>query len=622
MVLKEVSKERLMRDMIHAVQPKSGWKVLIVDKITLRVISSCARMYDIMEQGVTLVESIEKPRQPLPNVEAIYFLSPSPASVDALVRDYAKKPQYGDVHLFFSTHLPQTLFDKIKVGNVCDRIRTFKELNLEFLAAEAGVFSLDRGFEGFYNIYSPNTQDGMAELRLTAVQLATAMVTLRENPYIRYASAKPVCAKISQMVAEEIRELRAKVPDYAQSCREQRATLIIIDRSSDALAPLLHEFTTQAMAMDLLDVRNGEQFTYKFTNNKGEPQENDVLLNENDKLWPSLRHMHIASAIDFVIDGFNEFARNNKAAALSKGNVASLQEMSEAVRAMPEYRELLSKYSLHIYLTQQCMDAFNARGLQTIAEHEQNLAMGEDSDGNKLKNAITQITPVLSSASVDPLDKLRLVMIYIITNEGIKDADRQVLMRMAGINTADQTAIANLHYLGVNLTKGKKKKSSRKKDKQQRRADDVPSYLSRYQPMVKTILEDALDGRLPADAFPYATDAPTGAAAGGSGAGGDAGAGAGKSLRQVRPKWAGGRSKNKDDDAHGAGAGSSSAAAGGPARLILFVIGGATYSETRSAAECAQAAGREVIIGSTDLITPAKFIQWLRDLKQTSAGGF
>lgn len=43
----------LLRDVIASVQPPSGWKVLIVDQVTLRIISSCARNYDIMEDGVT-----------------------------------------------------------------------------------------------------------------------------------------------------------------------------------------------------------------------------------------------------------------------------------------------------------------------------------------------------------------------------------------------------------------------------------------------------------------------------------------------------------------------------------------------------------------------------------------
>ena len=43
----------LIDDVVRSVTPASGWKVLIVDQDTMRIISASCRMYDIMEEGVT-----------------------------------------------------------------------------------------------------------------------------------------------------------------------------------------------------------------------------------------------------------------------------------------------------------------------------------------------------------------------------------------------------------------------------------------------------------------------------------------------------------------------------------------------------------------------------------------
>jgi len=43
-----------------------------------------------------------------------------------------------------------------------------------------------------------------------------------------------------------------------------RATLIITDRSMDVVAPLIHEFTYQAMCNDLLPIEDGTKYTYVF----------------------------------------------------------------------------------------------------------------------------------------------------------------------------------------------------------------------------------------------------------------------------------------------------------------------------------------------------------------------
>lgn len=44
-------------------------------------------------------------------------------------------------------------------------------------------------------------------------------------------------------------------------------------------------------------------------------------------------------------------------------------------------------------------------------------------------------------------------MLYIISQEGIKDSDRKRIMDLAKISFEDQSCISNLRYLGVTLMK-------------------------------------------------------------------------------------------------------------------------------------------------------------------------
>src|SRR5690349_19061477 len=51
------------------------------------------------------------------------------------------------------------------------------------------------------------------------------------------------------------------------------------------------------------------------------------------------------------------------------------------------------------------------------------------------------------------LDKLRLLMIYIISQEGIKDGDKKRLLELAKISPEEEAIISNLRYLGITLLK-------------------------------------------------------------------------------------------------------------------------------------------------------------------------
>lgn len=78
-----------------------------------------------------------------------------------------------------------------------------------------------------------------------------------------------------------------------------------------------------------------------------------------------------------------------------------------------------------------------------------------------------------------------------------------------------------------------------------------------------------------------------------------------KSLRSTKPSW------NK------VGAKSQlSASRSANGRVLMFVAGGATYSEMRIAYEVAAAAGREVILGASAILTPTVYIDQLKGLSK------
>ena len=231
--------------------------MLIVDDESMRNISSCLGMYDIMEQGVTLVEPVYLRREPQPQMEAVYYLEPSEASINALIQDFEDdNNQYLAVHLIFTKRLPDALLERLKGSQVKQKLRLLRELYLDYLVPEKCVFHLDME-QALWNMFSPNSgSEKDLQLRRIVDKLLTVFATLNQMPIIRFASSSALTNSIATLLNEKLVALSKSIPSWPAKSDKPRPVLLILDRSFDMISPFLHELTYQAMCQVFLYIHN------------------------------------------------------------------------------------------------------------------------------------------------------------------------------------------------------------------------------------------------------------------------------------------------------------------------------------------------------------------------------
>ena len=85
-----------------------------------------------------------------------------------------------------------------------------------------------------------------------------------------------------------------------------------ICRGFDPVAPVIHEWTYEAMAYDLLDLQDS---TFKYTAETGVGTETKQhTLQDKDELWSSMRNKFIGDVQKEVADMTDNFRKKNKAA--------------------------------------------------------------------------------------------------------------------------------------------------------------------------------------------------------------------------------------------------------------------------------------------------------------------
>ncbi|KAJ5898098.1 hypothetical protein N7504_008386 [Penicillium tannophilum] len=597
----------IQRDIIlNTIRQSVGheWKVLVVDEQSRKLINAAVKEEEILNLNVSNVEQIEHRRPSNPDMDALYILSPESWIVDCLMADFEVR-RYRKAFLVWTSFLDPQLRQRLDRSDMArERIADYRIMNISFYPRESHLVTF-RDPYSFPILFHPGCNNLIRKhLQELAQKIVSLCACLGEYPIIRYFKpraptheAAVLCSHLARFVQTELDQFAQFQRDFPPQTNRPRGVLLIVDRSMDTFAPLLHEFTFQAMAHDLLPIKDGDKVTYKPVLHEGKENEEqkDMEIGEHDKVWVSYRHMHMKDLLGKLGEDFAKFRAANPQFA-EDNDKTSVNTIKDMLGGLTEFTEGKDAYTLHLNMAEECMKYFQQHKLLEVSSIEQSFATGLDENYKKAKNLAAQLVQLLDDEQVIHSDRLRLILLYIMYRYGLLGGDIRKLMAHSDLPGRNGDVIANLELLGVRVEKPLKDDKPPPQPLFNRCApppDGEEISLTRYELGVKQMLEEQIRGSLDTTTFPFTrphTDAD------GSMAAQDM-LSQQTSLRSAKPTWA--RTRSVDQPRQ---------------RIIVFMAGGATYSESRACYEVSQAHNRDVFLATTHMLNPGLFMRQVGDL--------
>ncbi|KAL6945245.1 hypothetical protein ACO0QE_002694 [Hanseniaspora vineae] len=613
---------------LNDIHTKNGLKFLVIDQFVKTLLEYLFTDLKELLSFVTALDFIDDPkRKGQTSSSVIYLLEPTRFNINCIDADFSNRPaRYKEANIMFLRGVGPDLQAFYSTKKYIPQYMVLmKELDIAFIPKESQYFETigaEDSMQLFYNKSCIDLVDKIVER--TVLSLLSVCVLTGEYPIIRYCetsdesyqlnNATLVAQKIATDLHDALKAYALNNEDFPPVTNEKRkaSVLIITDRSFDLFSPIIHSFSYQAMAYDLVNNLNiqTDVYNYEAENEAGEIESKHSRIRElNDPDWCDLRHQHILDAKEQINSKINSLIQANPL-LVDRSRVKNTTDLLSVIAHLGEFDKERKIYTLHKTLIDECLKVNEERQLAVFSDFEQIVSgYGQDANGEKVKHMQnTLVCECLVSDKPALTDKVRYIILYALYRGGLIEQDFLKLLAFIGVEQEHpffapfMSTINNFEQLGFKMIKETpKNKGFRKEWHHETIINDSTIYnSSRFVPAAGNCLSKAMTNALFLDEqqFPYVGGKPVETIANEEPvAMASSSVTSSTSLRNPRHKasWSIKRNNDKKNIVR--------------QRFFYYVVGGVTHAELKAAYDQSALKNKDVFIGSDCILDPLSFMQ-------------
>ncbi|KAK9495809.1 Sec1-like protein [Lipomyces doorenjongii] len=420
-----------------------GKKSLILDRTLSAPLSHIARFSVLQEHGVDNIFWLDDGPQKDTVQRNIVYLIRGDIKNARIVCDQVKRIiQTSDVDYDFNVFLyprrmlsvEKTFEEEGVLGDV-----TISEWNLGFIPLEEDVFSIELPNSGFkdMHLYGLPTTVSFAALSLNALQKQYGVY-----PRIigKGNNAKKLCDLLLRMRQES--QASSEQAEWAKGDTTAFEQLVIIERSTDMVTPLMTQLTYEGLIDEVFGINNSQaeipSAIFTASNPKLPPnapssssvistapitdrKTRKIVLDSNDGLFANLRDLNFA----VVGTTLNKAARKLNEEYEERHQAKTVSQIKEFVGKLGGLQAEHQSLRLHTNLAEEIMNRTQTEFFNRALEVQQNL-VASGLDTSTLNQTIEEL--IARGVAIDVV--LRLLAVECLSSGGMKEKDLAQFKRL------------------------------------------------------------------------------------------------------------------------------------------------------------------------------------------------
>uniref|UniRef100_A0A6Q2YUK2 Vacuolar protein sorting-associated protein 45 n=1 Tax=Esox lucius TaxID=8010 RepID=A0A6Q2YUK2_ESOLU len=456
-----------------------GMKVLLMDKETTSIVSVVYTQSEILQKEVYLFERIDSQnRDSMKHLKAICFLRPTKENVEHLIQEL-RRPKYSVYFIYFSNVISKSEIKALAEADEQEVVAEVQEFYGDFIAVNPHLFSLNLTGVARGRSWEP------ALLQRTTQGLTSVLLALKKCPMIRYQLSSDMARRLGESVKQIITK-EYELFDFRKT--EVPPLLLILDRSDDAITPLLNQWTYQAMVHELLGLNNNRIDLSRVPGISKDLKE-VVLSAENDEFYANNLYLNFGEIGTNIKNLMEDFQKKKPK---EQQKLESISDMKAFVDNYPQFKKMSGTVSKHVTVVGELSRLVSERHLMEVSEVEQELACQNDHS-----SASQSVRRLLQNPRLSELDAVRLVMLYALRYEKHSSSILPALMdelnkkgvserhRRVSTPPGHQLSQGELFHGGRNISLG------------------VENVYTQHAPLLQETLDQLIKGRLKDSQFPY-----------------------------------------------------------------------------------------------------------------------